>query len=170
MTTEERIAIIRDKANRQKQAEIEKANSEHTERLALRKEVATLTDRIQDIIALANECELNDIKIPRDIHYRCAAKKYGYDAEFIAEGINHHTGLYHPWGERQKGKYNYLAIDNGGACGKWDFLTNGDISISVYEDDHSKTDEPRIYDMKKFINEFPVFETAFYNWIDSLQQ
>ena len=170
MTTEERIAIIRNKAKRDEEEYIEAISAEERQRNELIAQVNNLNKRIEALITLANECVNNGIGIPErdhDFGSYDTAKKYGYDAEFIAEGIRHHTGFIRTWPWYKTGNFVWVGIENGGACGCYDFYTNGDEVFSIHEENHSK-EKPRIRDMQKFLKEFPVFEKAFYNWIDSL--
>lgn len=91
MTTEERIAIIRKKGNDKKQKEIDEATRILNEINQLKGKIAELTDRIQAIIALANECVDNDVEIyvengkivrgTKDNPY-CAAYVYRYSCQY----------------------------------------------------------------------------------------
>ena len=166
VTTEDRIAIIKNRA----QKNIEEANAardaEEREKLDLINQIKCMAERIGTIINLANICVDNGIEIPNkrySFNEYDSGKKYGYPHEFIAEGIRHHTGLI-----RGKNKYHYIGIENGGACGTYDFWTDGFDVWAVHERDRNDLKDPRIRDMKQFIEEFPVFEKAFLNWIDSL--
>lgn len=165
MTIEERMEIIRNKAKKNKEEEANKLSAEDAKRNKLILQIKNLHDRINSLLILANECDTNGINIPQDGYYYRrynSAKEFGYDAEFIAEGIRHHVGFING------GKYEWVGIKNGGACGVYDFYTNGSDVFSIHQSTRAKA-EPRIRDMEKFLEEFPVFEKAFYNWIDSLQ-
>ena len=165
MTIEERMEIIRNKARKNKEEEANKLSAEDAKRNKLILQIKNLHDRINSLLILANECDINGIKIPQDGYYYSrynSAKEFGYDAEFIAEGIRHHVGFING------GKYEWVGIKNGGACGVYDFYTNGSEVFSIHQSTKAKA-EPRICDMEQFLEEFPVFEKAFYNWIDNLQ-
>lgn len=168
MTTEERMELIKNKARHDAEALMLAANNEAKARELLCEQIRDMSDRIRDIISLANACEDNGVTIPRDIDRKDSGKPYGYEYEFIAEGIWHHTGLIKTWGEGSKGEYRYLGINNGGACGVYDFWTDGVQSFSVHEDNRSIRREARIVDLRQFIREFPNFEKGFLNWVDSL--
>ena len=103
---------------------------------------------------MAKECKRNNVQIP-------AANEYGYDAEFYAEGIYHHVGF--------EETLRYLKIDNGGFCGPIDFYTNGEDIFGQHEETGNIV-QATAEDMRKFLKEFPVFEAAFYKWIESLQE
>ena len=158
-------AIIKGKAERDRRAAMTEEERKAEEWNNLYNEIASLKERIEDILSLAKVCYKNGVKIPEckdSPNGYDAAKKYGYDAEFIADGWRHHTGL-------DKGA-NYFVIKNGGACGDIDFYTNGDVITGIFNDGSKDKTQARTEDMKKFLREFPVFEAAFYNWIESLQE
>lgn len=170
MTLEERMEIIKNKAKND--AEIEKAKRKKMDEElgATYLSIEDLSGRITDIILLANECINNGIEFPSQTN------KYGYghgSINFFADGINHHVGFmdskkgWYKKGDIPYRKIKFLGIEQGGACGKYDFYTNGVDTFSKHEDtgDHS---EAKLEHMKWFLREFPVFESAFYKWIDSL--
>lgn len=170
MGIEERMNIIKNKAKKDADAKLTAQNAEREQQNRLMKEIKSLSNRIKDIIALANACNKNGVKIPEYTIWGCcdSGKKYGYEHEFIAEGIYHHTGLIRTWGCYTNGTYKYIGIENGGACGHYDLWTDGDNVFYIHEDNRNDKKWPGIRDMEKFLKEFPVFEQAFFNWIDSL--
>ena len=180
MTVEERMAIIKNKAEQDKNEAQAKADAEERERFELEEQIRDLLNRIRDLCQLANACIENGIKIPTNSQFSSeynSGEKWGYPYEFIAEGIRHHVGFFTPKREWRNGEqvftepFRYIGIKNGGACGVWDFRTDGVTveSINNTDYDRGKTTKPRIQDMKKFLKEFPLFEQGFLNWIDSLQ-
>ena len=171
MTTEERMAIICNKAKKDADEATRKANELLSKTDKLKEQVCNLEDRIYNMIMLANACVDNKVEIPGSrfnwsFDYD-AAKKYGYDADFLADGVRHHTGFICTWSANEIQHFKYIGIKNGGFCGKWDFYTDGREVFSIHEENGSYA-EPRICDMEQFLKEFPVFEQAFYNWIESL--
>ena len=180
MTFEERMNIIsnnpkvmkaKEEVEREKQREI-------AENLAL--EIGKREDRIKAVIKLYNHCVECGVQLPKG-----DVSKYGYrygSYGFRADGIRHHTGF------MQDGclsmpdvKTDYLGINNGGANGVWDFYTDGYSSFMRHEDNsvagiHMRGDytdacrDAFIYCAKKFLDEFDSFESAFYNFIDSLER
>lgn len=171
MGIEERMNIIKNKAKKDADAKLAAQNAEIDQQNKLMKEIKSLSSRIKDIIALANACNQNGVKIPeKDLWHDDydSGKKYGYKHEFIAEGICHHTGLIRTWGSYANGTYKYIGIENGGANGCYDLWTDGDNVFYIHEDNRNDKQRPGIRDMGKFLEEFPVFERAFLNWIDSL--
>lgn len=158
------VAMIKNKAERDRKAAMSEEEKKIEEWNNLYNEVARLKERITEVLVLARECVNNNVKIPEDTGSygkREAAKKYGYDAEFYAEGIRHHVGF--------TSSLEYLTINNGGACGPIDFYTNGDDIFGRHESTYDVV-QAQASDMMKFLKEFPVFENAFYRWIESLQE
>lgn len=162
-----------------KHVENEKARAEEEEQnriiilndLALK--IKDLKPRIENLIVLHDRCMELGIKIPQDIWGKDSAKPYGYDAEFIAEGIYHHVGFF-----EDKDGITRLGIKNGGANGYYDLVVEqfgtvfGRCNLD-YKEKHNvditnKDYKWSEYDMRKFLREFPVFEKAFLAWIDTL--
>lgn len=173
MKVEERIAIIQNKAKQDAEEKLIARNKEEERRVELITQVQALSDRIETVITLANVCVKNGVEIPKDSSWSQkydSGKPYGYSHEFIAEGITHHTGLIRTWGESQKGLYKYIGIENGGWCGVYDFWTDGYEVCAVRGNNREDKKLPRIRDMVDFLNEFPQFERAFLNWVDSMKQ
>lgn len=172
MNTEDRIAIIKNKAIKNDREKQEAANAELTRRNELINIIKGMKERIETILLLANTCTENKIKIPEkriSMDYD-AGKKWGYPHEFIADGIRHHVGLIRTWGSYKDDIYKYVGINNGGACGRYDFWTNGTIVWAVHENNRNDIKPPRICDLEQFIKEFPEFESGFLKWIDSLAE
>lgn len=165
MRLEDRMAIIRNKAeiiNTEKRNEEEKANLKRKELL---NKISLLEERIHDLIALVNECDKNGIKLPVN------TGKYGYgtgyrDHNFYADGINHHVGFM----SGGKGACDYIGIYNGGFCGIWDFYTNGKETFLKHEIDGTIRYDVEINHLESFLSDFDTFESAFYKWIDSLSE
>ena len=177
MTTEKRLEIIRNKAKQDEITAEQKANDEELKREELKVQIRALKDRIQAILTCANECVKNGIKIPEsDSTYLRAGTKYGYDYEFMTDGIYHGTGLWSlgkSGGKHVYKDFKFLGIMNVGANGPWDFITDGVDVMALGNSDNKRTEHtmtiPNIEDMEKFLRQFPEFEAAFYNWIDSLK-
>lgn len=162
-------SVIKKKVERDKLAKMteeEKAMKEFDDAYY---KIAALSDRITDILYLANKCETNGIKIPcENSTYKRAGEEYGYKAEFIAEAIHHNVGLAGGNGSYHS-PYKCVMIRNGGACGDTDLIvTEEDVFGKCHHGDANTP--PRIEDMKQFLKEFPIFEAAFYKWLDSLEE
>ena len=166
-------AILDDVAAKKQQEEKEK-----TERLIAA--VVSMGDRIAELIEIGNHI-LNNGLFPNETGVGCCGfhavlEKHGYNGTFHASGIAHHVGFMvkHDWqGVRRDKPIRYIGIKNGGANGKWDFYTDGTEVFHMHEwdYDHQYENRPRktpsIYDLEKFIRDFPKFESALYAWIDN---
>ncbi len=166
-TFSERIMIINGKVQRDEQEKKKKQLDKENKIEKLRNDIYELKERIDDLIKLANYCIEKGVKIPEEegSFGVKSGEKYGYPHEFFAEGFYHHTGFM----GRAKEPIKYLGIYNGGACGIYDFYTNGDETFSIHRKTKEIT-EAKIQDMKQFLSEFEQFESAFYNWIESLNE
>lgn len=90
--------------------------------------------------------------------------RFGYDSCFEADGVNHDLGFI-----TKNSQIRYLGIKNGGFNGPWDLYTDGTEIVSVSNREYDKESaEPQNCDMKKFLKQFDSFESAFYQWLKSL--
>lgn len=163
MELKDRIAIIKNRAEQDNTAKIEKEKRINLRREELLNKISSLEERIHDLITLANECAKNGIKLPNN------TGKYGYgtgyrDHNFYADGINHHVGFM----GHGKGLCDYIGIYNGGFCGVWDFYTNGKETLLKHEIDGTIRYDVEVNYLESFLSDFGIFESAFYKWIDSL--
>ena len=134
--------------------------------------VRALKPRIQELLETANAAREAGIALGKTSCYQ-----KGSDPDvFESEGICHRVGFIKRGavsgnGTRLEPDYAYIGIDNGGANGKYDFITDGVFVGGVYEErPHNRvTDYPDFeYDLNKFLNGFDAFETRFYKYIDDL--
>ena len=152
------VNVIRKKAKRDREA----AMTDEERKIAMWNDLyntaASMQERVKNILFLANECKRNEIAIPEE-EYR-----YGYEHGFFASGITHHVGL--------TANCDRITIRNGGFCGMVDFYINSEDIWALYGEgcDKGKRADIRALDLEKFISEFPVFEAAFYTWLDSLEE
>lgn len=140
---------LRDEETRQKEAA-------EQERLMTLEKVTALKPRIQRLIMLANACNEAQLKLPSEM------KGYGYST--MAEGFYHHLGFM----GRGRMPITHLGIYAGGACGSWDFYTDGINTFDQDERNDAIRQNASIGHMKQFLEEFETFESAFLKWIDSL--
>ena len=177
VSTNERL----NKLNKYVENKKARAEEEEQNRIIILNDLALkikdLKPRIESLIVLHDKCMEIGIEIPRDKNhmvgccgYIPSAKKYGYNADFIAEGIYHHVGFF----EDSDG-ITRLGIENGGACGYYDLvvdefggvfgrLENSRHIVNITRKEYTRSER----DMRKFLKEFPVFEKAFLAWIDTL--
>lgn len=174
MTLEERLAIIEKKAATDKMKDIEKKTDLQIKTQKALSKVENLKTRISDIITLANKCIDEGIDFPKGTdmaEFGYGTNKSSYN--FLADGITHHVGFmdchkgYWREGEKHYNTIKYLGIVEGGCCGVWDFYTNGTETFLKNEKDKTIKEAELKY-LNNFLNEFDIFEKAFYKWIDSL--
>ena len=176
MNCEERIKAISAKRESIARAESEKLVAEDLERDRLIAEVKSMRNRIQDVIAVGNSLKENNFLYLKSVLSEDRRlSKYGYDGGVVADGIHHHTGLMAGYEHRSEPTIKWVGIRMGGACGSYDFYTDGYVVKSVLDSGsrtHSNSsrweqDVP-IKHLKWFLEEFPVFEAALYAWIDNM--
>ena len=127
--------------------------------------------RVGEVLQVGDYLVSKQVEFPKA--YEVAGFGYGTGSyDFMADGFYHALGFSC---EREAGRKEYtgtaLAIYAGGACGPWDFFFDGDEAWLR----HNRTHEYNLdhvammTDMERFLSEFPVFESAFYKWVDSLK-
>ena len=131
-----------------------------------KKEIAKLKPRIDELISVANACIENGIEI--DGTRRSFGSSYDTweKGTFVTNSISHKVGFVFT----RQNKITLMGINAGGACGKWDFRTDGEHTFSANEDDLTRTTEPLLHHCKEFLEKFDEFETAFYNYVDKITQ
>lgn len=175
MTTQERIAMM----NRTIKIEQEqKRNSELTkeiERQKLITQIIAKGDRIRALIKVGNNCAQKGM-MPE-------ARMLGDNRvkdTFCTDGIHHEVGFHHEgarYTNDNKFSIRYVGFDCGGACGPYDFYTDGTDIFEEHEDANCKDWEmrhrwdtkrrkPTIEHMQKFLCDFDAFEEMFYAWFD----
>ena len=159
----ESIAILEKTAKDIEDKKISEKKKEDQERTDLMQKIRDLRPRITDLIEAGQKCQELGIDFPT----RKEMSQFGYDSRFEADGVNHDLGFI-----TKEFKIRYLGIQNGGFNGPWDFYTDGTEIFSVANKEYLKgaVEEPQIPDMKKFLKQFEVFESAFYQWIESLNK
>lgn len=123
-------------------------------------QIRALRSRIAELINVGNACLVNGIALTGSAW----GGHEGYDThQFITNCWSHLVGFV----QSGKSAIFELGINAGGACGLYDFRTNG---IEIY-DIHEKTKEkvePSLYHMKRFLERFDTFENEFYRYVDGL--
>ena len=162
---EKNLAILEKKAARDAEAKNTEKNEEEKEKARLIQEISNLKPRIADLIEIGQKCQ--DLGIA--FSEKNEMHQFGYDSRFVADGVNHDLGFITKSGDF---KTRYIGIKNGGYNGPWDFYTDGTESFSIANKNYlnGATGEPTIQDMKRFLKQFDSFESAFYQWIDSLNK
>lgn len=160
MVSEKREQTIKQKAisiQKEKAEMQDKEQKEYEEALAYCK---LLSNRIKEIIDTANCVIKNGIKLPTAKTF----KKHGYNSSPFADAFYHTVGF---MGRGNMTPISYIGFINGGCCGCWDFYTNGKKFLLVHEKDNTQQRKADKCSLEKFSREFPQFEEAFYDWIDS---
>lgn len=170
-SVDEYRSLIRGKAQADRKAEeVEKARKAD-ECAILKRAIGELAERIQTLITLANACIDEGINLP-DKYVTTDISNWGHCSwDFYTDGIYHHVGFVGRRAIRKGDKdkhIDYMGIEMGGACGVYDFYTNGVNTFSMHEDTKAKI-EPVAKHMKDFLAEFDTFEKAFYKWLDSFK-
>lgn len=156
------------KTQQDEKAVQENIQKENTQQVLMQK-VCALQPRIAELIETANACLANGIEIDR---YGKKLDNY-YDrhehGSFFTNGITHRVGFVKKGCiSRSVQTVVEMGINAGGACGHYNFRTDGKSVYSVNEDDSSDIISPTIHYMERFLQEFDTFETAFYNYIDNI--
>lgn len=161
MTTEERISMINSKREQINAKEKADAMTEDFLRENLIREIRSMRVRIMGVIETGNALKKNGF-LDYDGWKDERLKKFGYDGAIVAEGFYHHVGLMTRGGRAILN----VGFRCGGACGAYDFWTDGDSVLSIHERD-GYTQKVPIAHLKQFLREFPLFESAFYAWVDA---
>lgn len=175
MTLEERLARIDKHVESEERKKQDAENKAVHDRDEKREQIHELRDRIADIIAVAQHLHKCNVPFPK------SSKDYGYGDKdqydtspitFIADGINHYLGLdmRRCTNDRPYAPVR-LMIKNGGCCGPWNLCVDKEGNVYGEYDGNSSTltlYERATRDMTQFLRQFPVFESAFYKWVDSL--
>ena len=139
----------------------EKAAAEIKLRQNLIDQIHQRCARIQDVLAIARALVDNKFILPYRRNGIAPLEKYGYPYGVMADGFDHGLGI---WTDTCHSTYD-LAILMGGACGRYDFHTDG-YSIESYDPQTQASQPVPTRHLQMFINEFDKFEKAFYAWVD----
>ena len=153
MTLAERKRMIDNKVvNDKKKAIVEekRANDEFQKYL---KAIQDLTPRINELIELAWYAMDNGVELNKRGY--CGGENYAMGC-FVSNHWSHLVGIMNR---------DYLGIANGGACGYIDFYTNGTETYGFNTNSQTRV-EPRLSDMKRFLNEFDELEKCLCEYID----
>jgi len=168
MNTADMISGIAAKRVQMSDAAAAKKLAEQEKRNALIAQVRGLKDRIADLIAVGNALRDNGfLYLDRFDRKDTRLEKYGYRGAVVADGIYHDTGFMAGYGCRNADAIKWLGIRMGGACGSFDFYTDGVTVKSVHEDDGKRTQDVPVSHLEQFLREFPAFEHAVYAWVNA---
>lgn len=154
----DRVALIEKKKIDLDLAAEQKRKATENERQRLVCQILSLGDRIGELLRVGIALNANGFLQKNHSWAKDERlKSYGYNYEMVSEGFYHHVG-FSPVGNR-------LKILMGGACGNYDFETDG-MTVSSRNPRNGATQPVPIDHLKQFLKEFPVFEQAVYKWID----
>lgn len=142
-------------------AEQRKAEDRKLKIKGLVKDILKLSDRVGVLLALAKECQNNDIDISK-FFTSCFYHQLGFcSANFVYKEIPYALG-----------------INNGGACGNSHLRVSlkeyGLYVYGILHNEYNKTYkviddyENYVRDLENFIKNFDGFERVFLNYIDRL--
>lgn len=133
--------------------------------------IRALKPRIDELIEVGNACLANGIELDAYHHNRWFNRSDDcYErGTFVTNSISHRVGFV-----INSGKYDVkpleLGINNGGACGCYDFRTDGARVYFVHEKNKLDTKDAsyKLSDLRAFLNKFDDFESAFYDYVDKV--
>lgn len=157
MTTQERIAMMKKTIEHENHEAMVKAQKAEDERREYVKKVLDLRDRIKAIIELG-KCVQQKNEMP---YVDFLDEQYHMGKVFMANGWSHRVGFM----GHLRSPIAYVGFYAGGACGPWDFYTDGE-SVFLQHEETGSRQIPTTSKMKDFIDRFDDFENRFYTWFD----
>lgn len=133
---------------------------QHT-RETLIAQIQALKPRIAELIETAQACVENGIYLFGNENSRTG--NVWHKIGFIADHTYHKTGFLRSADEKKE--FVCMGILAGGACGNWNFATDGDVVRDYYRDE---TQEPSLEHLQQFVDEFDDFEETFYAYVDKI--
>jgi len=164
-TRNPRLASLRDYGKNEERLKMAAEKQANEKREFLISKIRSLAPRIDELITTGNACLQN--KIP--LTGQAFGMREGYDTnQFFTNSWSHLVGFAgNP--HLQPCHIEFLGINGGGACGVYNFRTNGIDVFSVHEKTPNDIVEPSIGHMERFLNSFDTFEASFmHTWILSL--
>ena len=164
LSSNPRLASLRDYSKNEETLRIAAKRQQDEKRASLILKIRALAPRIDELIATGNACLQS--KIP--MTGQAFGIREGYDTnQFFTNSWSHLVGFVgNP--HLQPCHIEFLGINAGGACGVYNFRTNGVDVFSVHEKKPDDTIPPSIGDMERFLNSFEDFESSFYAYVDSV--
>lgn len=146
----------------------EQREAEVREIQQLEDKIKLLKPNIENIIKVYRHAVKNGIKFNYNCSTNTDVDKVHSSGDFVADSFCHRLGLILDGTFKKEGYYDikdYLGIRGGGACGDYDFITNGDYSANKNRTTKHET-VPTLSYLRRFVNEFPIFESDFYAYIE----
>ncbi len=156
------------KAQTAQKAEQERVTAEH-HRTQLLDRIQVMKPDIDNLIKVANAARKAGIPI----HVKFPDTNFTYEnGDFMTDAITHKIGFIPsffpliPSSLLNEGIIG-IGFEGGGYCGNYDFFTDGSIICDKNRDTkHDK--EASAEHLEKFIEKFPEFERAFYDYIEKV--
>lgn len=127
-----------------------------------KKKIRALRARIAQLIEVGNAC----VKYGIPLNGKAWGGHEGYDThQFYTNGWSHLVGFV----DDKDSEITYLGINAGGACGHYNFRTNGNLIYDIHDQTKERV-EPSVYHLKHFLECFEEFESEFYKYVDSITQ
>lgn len=126
------------------------------------RQVRELKPRIDELIAVGNACLKHNIPLTGSAW----GGHEGYDThQFFTNCWSHLVGFV----KNNDNTITHLGIYAGGACGLYDFLTDGFEVYDQHEQSHERV-TPNICHLKEFLEDFDTFESELYKYVDKVTQ
>lgn len=142
-------------------AEQERVAAEHY-RQNLLDQIRVMKPDIDNLIKVAEAAREAGIPIQVSFgHFDSSYEK----GDFFTDAMTHKVGFV-PTSFNNKAIIG-VGFEGGGYCGQYDFFTDG-VAIYDRNRDNGFSREATTEHLKKFIEKFPEFEKAFYNYIEKV--
>ena len=142
-------------------AEQERVAAEHY-RQSLLDQIRVMKPDIDNLIKVAETAR--EAGIPLKVSYGHFDSSYKM-GDFFTDAITHKIGFVPT--SFNNNKIIGVGFEGGGYCGQYDFFTNGSV-ICDKNRDNGHDREASTEHLEKFIEKFPEFEKAFYDYIEKV--
>lgn len=170
MNVERMKVLIDQKFTNDQEAAAKKAAALADETESLKRVIRAYKSRIADLCSVANYA--------RD-HGGINFNKGGYGGyEGYDTGMFMSNSWSHLVGFLDNTPIVWLGIMAGGACGDWNFMTDGDTIVDYCKTIDYSSDpdglvrfvkqEPSLDHLRRFVTDFPKFEEEFYKYIEKV--
>ena len=149
------------KAQTAERAEQERIAAEH-HRQSLLDRIRVMKPDIDNLVKVAETAR--EAGIPLIVSCDCFNPSYER-GDFFTDAMTHKVGFV-PTSFNNKAIIG-VGFEGGGCCGQYDFFTNGSV-ICDKNRDNGHDREASTEHLEKFIEKFPEFEKAFYDYIEKV--
>ena len=149
------------KAQTAEKAEQERVAAEHY-RQSLLDQIRVMKPDIDNLIKVAETARKAGIPLEVSFGHFDSSYEIG---DFFTDAITHKVGFV-PTSFNNKAIIG-VGFEGGGCCGQYDFFTNG-VAICDRNRDNRSIHEASTEHLEEFIEKFPKFERAFYDYIEKV--